>query len=134
MSICAVPCIGKRHLLMPKLRVGCHAEVMLHQPRGQIPPLTPSLTCLDAFRHACEANKQFGEARRSAQRTQAVLQRCYLLWGWALALPDFADLPEPLPLLQPRDGTNHEGWVVDIACHKGRCHVSAVWLPPGQVR
>lgn len=35
---------------MPKLRVGCHAEVMLHQPRGQIPPLTPSLTCLDAFK------------------------------------------------------------------------------------
>lgn len=90
----------------------CHAEVMLHQPRGQIPPLTTALTCLNAF-------------KLPVRHTSCSLA---LLWGCALALVDSAGLPEPLLSLQPRDGTSNGGWVVDAACHKGRCPVWAAWL------
>lgn len=86
---------------MLKLHVGCHAEVMLHQPRGQIPPLTTALTCLNAF-------------KLPVRQTGCSLD---LLWGCALALADLADVPKPLLLLQPRGSTDNGGWVVGAACH-----------------
>lgn len=83
---------------------------MLHQPRGQIPPLTRALTCLNAF-------------KLPVRQTSCSLD---LLWGCALALVDSAGLPQPLLSLQPRDGPNNGGWVVDGACHKGRWRVGSL--------
>lgn len=109
---------------MRKLHEGCHAEVTLSWAARQIHPLPTSLTCLNAFKlpvrqTSCCFEKRGAVPRGHGQRSKGITCHGGGPWhSWFRSIR-----PELLLLLQRRYEANNAGWVVDIACHKGRWDV-----------